>query len=1605
MSRIDNSLEDESIEHRISTSRRRFLQATGMATLATGGAVGTAVGVHESSSTIPPGTIDERTLSSYIDDPAVFEENHASPHVTTTVPFESVDQAIDADSPYERLETRFGQSPYFQLLDGDWRFKRYENHAAVPDSHDAIDWDEIAVPSSWQTQGFGQRLYINSDLTWNHYDPPSDANPVEEVPLENNPVGVYRRSFDVPADWDGRQTFLHFAGVKQAYFVWIDGQYVGYHQGSMTPGEFDVTEYVTPGGTHTVTLQVYRFSDGEAIETQDMFRYSGIFRSVSLYSTPAVHVRDFFVRTDLDDDYEDATLRVDAELTNNGEEICEYELRGHLYAPDSDQPRRGPPKETPGRGPPDDRSGHNRSNDFPGRGPPAGDAGRSPSKASGHSSPKNGSVGREVATLSGLATVDAEGAHVSLETEVSDPEKWSAEDPTLYTLVLELVPLDKPDSKDDPCEVLLEKVGFRAYESERGELSSTWHVNGEAMNIRGVNRHETDPDYGRYVPIETLRTDFEVMKRFNVNSVRTSHYPNDPTFYRLADEYGIYVQDEINVETHWWEQMAANVDVFDEQMLTRWRRMVQRDKNHASVFVYSTGNEAGTGPPHLAMAAYNLGEENADRIPDTFEAYHLSGADDADRVGEELDLEPRGVDTTRQLYHQPNGGGWTIDYSDMLGPRYPMPDGMVSEGDGSGLGDGLRPVMMGEYNHAMGNSLGLIHEMWSEYIQPPVRQARDGAGENDGVLIGNPEVTGDGQIVFQGDDHIEVLGIEGIASSESGFTVEIVVREITDGTPLVVADGYALAVSDDGIEFSVGDASVSASAPDGDGWHTLVGVYTGDELQLYVNDEQVGTEGHSGEDLEASSDLWIAGDPNTDNDTGVTLDSVALYDVVPDGDEYSSPGDATLSYDFAELARDKSLQGGWIWDWVNQDLNDETEDGEPFQFYHLEGPDGAFCLNGTLWSDRTPQPEMWELKKSHQPVGFAARAVENGEIYITNYFGFTDLDELDVTWELTADDETVESGELDLDVPPGETCSVTVPFEEPDLEAGVEYWLDVSACLTEATDYADAGHEVAFEQVAVPFDVPDPETESIEDMPALSVSESDETITVGGESFEYAFDTELGTLASMEYNGTELLDRGPLLNAWRAPIMNELQDWGGAQAPDWYDAGLNDLNYVVESIDVDQPEDALARVAVEGFAEGTAEDEGLVTPDSSSTEADGVLRGSPEIVEGVSGSAVALDGEDDYIEVGTPDALDFTEPGFTLEVTFQGIDDAEHGPLVAKGDYQYALKTAGGDAFEFFVYDGNWVSMQAPIPDEAREGWHTLTSVCADDEFRLYLDGERLAAESHSIGNIDSSGAPVRIGQNADQDRYTETTIDSVAVYDTALNDEELATEFDEPPENAVLWYDLDEFEEAEDEGYGPGFATRYTYTVFGTGEIVLNVESDPNDRLQSAISGWLPKVGVQLELPESFGEFEWYGRGPQETMPDRKWGVRVGRYSGSVADQYVPYLPPQDNGNKAETRWAAVSNDDGVGIAASAHPEMHVSLEQYANLDEANHQYELEERGSIGFNLDHAVTGVGGTPTTPLPEYQVQPETMAFTVSLRPFANEDPMELAKRRLPKPNRE
>lgn len=1343
------------------TTRRRFLQITGGAGLLSTGlwttetaAASDGVSSQPTTETGGPGRITN--LAAYIENPSVFEQHREPTHATATIPYGSVETARRSDERFTSLGDRFTESEYCTLLNGEWEFSFYERPDQRPSDHTETDWESSTVPRPWQIDGYGQYIYANWQETWVHYEPELDGDLIPsggsvDIP-DVNPTGTYRRSFRVPAGWEDREVFIHFAGVKQAYFVWIDGQYVGFQQGSMTPGEFDITEYVTPGSEHDITVQVYRFSDGAALEAIDMFRYAGIYRDIYLFSTPPVHIRDFHVESELDDAYQDGYLRINAEVANYADASDEtYSIRASLYEPDGSEQK---------------------------------------------------------AELFGQTTVDSSGGVVSMDRTISRPDQWSAEHPNLYTLVLELI-----SERGRTTEVLLEKVGFRTYETSRGGPGSQVLVNGEPVNLRGTNRHETDPETGRTMPLETMRADVELMKRFNVNAVRTSHYPNDPTFLRLADEYGIYVMDEACCETHWQEGVLAETDAYHEQAISRFRRMMLRDRNHASVFSWSTGNEAGTAAEHINMAALAVGSDESTIPNSTADATRLAG-----EPVESFDAtEISGVAPDRLLYHQPNHGGWDIEFADMLGPRYIGLDTLLglaegtdvsdsprfgdnSTGDGS-PGDGNRPVVLGEYNHAMGNSLGQVHRLWSEHIQPTVRRARDGTeNSHHGVLVGSPTVdTGQtgGAVTVRSDDHVAVENSDELDFTTSGFSIGVSFAAVHPKTSIdfVSNDGqYALSLKPGRRPaFSVGDSSVvgtPVTAVTEEGWHTLVGVCHEEQLQLYFDGELVAETDRSPKQIESGGTVRVGGADHPGREqsgTDVTIDSVRVFDRTLLADETDDIGEnagAVLDYSFEALLGDKSLQGGFIWDWVNQDLAQTTTvDGEQVHYQFYDGD--PFCINGMVWSDREPQPELWQLKHSHQPVKAESRDLSTGKLYVTNHHHFTNVNELDCRWQLVGD-EVIQSGKLDLDIAPGETQPVEVPFEQPsDPLPGMEYWLHLSLRRPEATDYADAGHEVAREQFEVPLETP----ERTPNSNPPRVSETETTVAISGANFEYEIDKTVGALTSMQHEDTEILETGPLFNAWRAPLMNDAQEWDGEQASDWRTAGLDAFDHHLDAVSVSRT--------------------------------------------------------DEHVQVDI---------------------------------------------------------------------------------------------ESVARGNEDAASPP-------------------------------------------------------------PGFETAYRYRFFENGAVTISVDAAPNAELKEIVTGYLPKVGLQLELPSRFENVEWYGRGPQETYPDRKTGVDIGRYAGTVADQYVPYIPPTDNGNKTDTRWVALTDEESGLLAVSEEP-MNVSFNRFSNLAAAEHEYELEDRGSVALNLDHRVSGVGGTPVDPFEEHQVQPVETSFEVRLRPFdaESEDPMAIAHHR-------
>lgn len=425
------------------------------------------------------------------------------------------------------------------------------------------------------------------------------------VPQDDNPTGSYRTTFNVPDEWDGRRIFLTFEGVDSAFYVWVNGSLVGYSQDSRLPAEFDVTALVE-SGENVLAVRVYRWSDGTYLEDQDYWHLSGIFRDVVLWSAPPVHICDYTVRTSFDAAYDDATLALVVKLRNHTDQAAAgWQVTAALY-----------------------------------------DAAHQPV------------FDGELVASAGVGA--GSDVSVSFRQPVPSPRKWSTEQPSLYTLIVALT-----DASGTVVHVEKARIGFRQVEIKGDVL----YCNGVPLTLKGANLHEHHPDTGHTVDVETMRADVLLMKRFNFNAVRTSHYPQPSAFYDLCDEYGLYVMDEANIETHGVGGQLSNDPDWRAAYLDRGIRMVERDKNHPCVIIWSLGNESGTGPNHVAMADWM--HEN---------------------------------DMTRLIHYQ---GAFDEAHVDMVSVMYPTLDRlMVLATDPTDP----RPVVMCEYAHSMGNSTGNLRE-------------------------------------------------------------------------------------------------------------------------------------------------------------------------------------------------------------------------------------------------------------------------------------------------------------------------------------------------------------------------------------------------------------------------------------------------------------------------------------------------------------------------------------------------------------------------------------------------------------------------------------------------------------------------------------------------------------------------------------------------------------------------------------------------------------------------------------------------------------------------------------------------------------------------------
>ncbi|MBS4202449.1 DUF4981 domain-containing protein [Bacillus sp. FJAT-49732] len=557
--------------------------------------------------------------------PEIFQLNRLEAHATL-MPFQTVEEALEGNRK---------SSKYFKSLNGQWKFsfsenpdKRNENFYKT--DFNSSSWDEIKVPAHWQLQGYDYPQYTNVRYPWIEKE---DIKP-PFAPTNYNPVGQYIQTFTVPESWDGQPVYISFQGVESAFYVWLNGDLVGYSEDTFTPAEFDLTPYLQEG-ENKLAVEVYRWCDASWLEDQDFWRMSGIFRDVFLYSTPHVHIQDFFVTTELDEEYQDSELNIQAKISNYFEESIENQVFEAILFDQNQQAVLQSPL---------------------------------------------------VVQVDISEKVDVK---ISTSALIKNPLKWSAEHPNLYTLVLSL-----KDADGEIVETVSCKVGFRKFELKDGLMK----INGERIIFKGVNRHEFSADKGRAIDFEDMVHDITLMKQHNINAVRTSHYPNNPYLYELCDEYGLYVIDENNLETHgtWYygqqeleDTVPGSKPEWTENVLDRCNSMFQRDKNHPSIVIWSLGNESFGGDNFLKMHDF-FKEIDPTRL------VHYEGV----------------------FHYRPSEAASDIESTMYKSPTLVEQYALEAEKSSTQA----KPYIICEYAHAMGNSCGNLYQYTELFDKYPILQ-------------------------------------------------------------------------------------------------------------------------------------------------------------------------------------------------------------------------------------------------------------------------------------------------------------------------------------------------------------------------------------------------------------------------------------------------------------------------------------------------------------------------------------------------------------------------------------------------------------------------------------------------------------------------------------------------------------------------------------------------------------------------------------------------------------------------------------------------------------------------------------------------------------------
>ena len=1068
------------------------------------------------------------------------------------IPYQSDAAAQKAVWNYNARE----ESTRFQMLTGegeDWELTVVQNeeeankmmaedHAFFsPDFKKGADetWKDVTLPTSWTSQGFDFSIYTNTQMPWqNKYD--SGVN-CPEAPVNYNPVGLYRKTFTVDESMRGadRRIYIDFRGVESAYYLYVNGHEVGYSEDTFSPHKFDITDYVNMDGENLLAVKVHKFCDGTWFEDQDMIYDGGIYRDVYLTSAPLVQIQDFHYTTDFDSSYTNSILDIEADIRNlSSTDHKGWTLEAAAY----------------------DREGNVLFS------------------------------GEEVAVPEIKST---KTGTVKMTTLVKNPKLWSAENPNLYAMVLTL-----KDGNGKEVEKVSTQLGFRKVEFTRTEVDSNYRVttkkwdpvriNGKRLLLKGANLHTTDPIHGKTVPQATLETDVRLMKQNNLNAIRTSHYSNDDYLYWLANDWGMYLMGETNMESHNIMNDSTKQSWFYELGMDRTETAFKRLRNNPSIVIWSIGNEM----------------------------HYSSDPNFAGGLQRDMVWYFKNNDRTRPVHSE----GWDGNIgTDMRSNMYPSVGTTWDR-----AGSGKMPYVICEYVHGMGNSVGNLKEYWDAirsadnqmgaFIWDWVDQSRvvdltdlgsayaiedakgiagtasgkdsdwnDNAGE--GSLNGGHSFSSYASFADDAANFNDVL-----SGSNRTFTLEAIVKPAgVSGHDCIIAKGddqVTLKMNSSGtqFEFNVKSGSswhtLNASIPSDwvGNWHQIAATYDKGAAKIYIDGKEVAS-GNIGNAIDATTNPFQFGvDSSKGRYFNGEISIGRLYNKALSADEVkgqyaaepaiaSSDESVVLWMDYADGHGAAEVDA---WDYYSQDYAQTNlyKDEIKGKFYGYGGDwgdrpnDNSFCENGIVSPDRNPQPELMEVKNQYKNFWFSAEIddLDARKVNVYNESNFTNLNDFDVTWEVLENGKVINSGTVkDIDVAPQTDGTINVPFEMPEnVKAGADYFLNIFVNTKQEEKWAEKGFALCWDQIRIPAQVEQKAQAEVTD--PSTVAEDDAKYTVTGKNYSFEISKTTGLMTNYVFNDKVMLEKGPTPDFWRGTMENDKGgfDWN------WWNGGF-ECN--VQSID------------------------------------------------------------------------------------------------------------------------------------------------------------------------------------------------------------------------------------------------------------------------------------------------------------------------------------------------------------------------------------------------------------------------------------------------------